>query len=86
MAPQDQKASTYTPSTFSESTTYSYTKPADSQQATSDSQTKKSWRQRVKNSFKVNEIGHTPAQDGKRPEYGVHGQSPFTDNRGSRMG
>lgn len=87
-AQQHQSSSSYAPSTYSESTTHSYTKPSDSQ-SKSEPKPKRSLRQRLKKSVK--EIGYPPTyhsdvMNGKdRPEYGIFGDGVFTDKRNTRM-
>jgi hypothetical protein len=93
MASQQNKSATSdAASTFSESTTSSYSKPSESGSKTeskTESQPKKSWRKRVKQTLK--EVGYPPThhydlQSGnKRPEYGIYGDSVFTDKRSTRM-
>ncbi|OIW35575.1 hypothetical protein CONLIGDRAFT_710735 [Coniochaeta ligniaria NRRL 30616] len=81
---QQQQPSSYAKSTYSESTTFSYSKPSESQPK-NESKPKRSLRQRLKKSLK--EIGYPPTYhhdvlNGKnRPEYGIYGDSVFTDKR-----
>lgn len=85
---QQQSSSSYADSTYSESTTQSFTKPTESQPE-SESKPKRSLRQRLKKSLK--EVGYPPTYhhdvlNGKnRPEYGIYGDSVFTDKRSTRM-
>lgn len=83
---QQQSSSTYAESTYSGSTAYSYSKPSEPEP---QPKPKRSLRQRLKKSLK--EVGYPPTyhhdvMNGKnRPEYGIFGDSVFTDKRSTRM-